>query len=559
VSGLNLLYSKPAPLPLFDAPTIMTAPSTTAESATLIAALHDPARYPHAVTHIEVLETHISWVILTGPLAYKIKKPVNLGFLDFTTLDARRHCCEAELRLNRRFAPALYEDVVRITGTAQQPQIDGGGTAIEYAVRMREFPQQALASRLLPAGALAPAHIDALAARLAGLHATAGVAAHGSPYGTPDAVIQCARENFEPLARLLHEPADASSVAALRAWTEAEFSTHWSLFQARQRTGWVRECHGDLHLGNIVMQEDELTPFDCIEFNPALRWIDVVNEIAFLVMDLLDRGSADLAWRVLNAYFEAGGDYAGIAVLRFYLVYRALVRAKVHALRSAQDGLDAAECQRLLAAARGYIALAERCAADTRPAIILLHGLSGSGKSVFAQALAQQLGAIRLRSDVERKRLRGLAPAARTDSALAAGLYTEDVTRATYNRLLNLARSVVNAGYTAIVDATFLRHRQRDLFRRDAAARGVPGIIVALTAPEAILRSRIAARLARGGDASEADPAVLTYQLAQLEALDAGEAAAAVSIDTTHGDTQTLLHEAGCALSERLATRGSAP
>jgi len=529
-------------------------------SAPLIAALCSPECYTHPVRRIEVLETHISWIILTGQYAYKIKKPVNLGFLDFSTLEARRRYCEEELRLNRRFAPSLYETVVKITGSADHPRVggegaplDGNGTAIEYAVKMREFPQGVLASRLLADGVLSGAHIDALAARIAAFHAATGVAARGSSHGAPEAVITPARENFLQLGSLLPDAADQARIAELRAWTEREYNARWSLFVARQAQGCVRECHGDLHLGNIVMLDGQLTPFDCIEFNPALRWIDVMNEVAFLVMDLMDRGHADFAYRFLNAYLGVSGGYAGLDVLRFYLVYRALVRAKVHGLRAAQDSISANERGRLLGASRGYVELAQHCARGACPAIILMHGMSGSGKSMIAQALAENTGAIRLRSDVERKRLSGLEPLARSGSTLASGIYTADLTLATYNRLLDLARMATIAGYVAVVDATFLKRWQRDLFRHQAHVRGIPFVIVDVTAPEAVLRTRIVARNTAGDDASEADQAVLAHQLAQREALTGEESAVVLQVDSSRADVQATLHEACEALRARLA------
>ncbi|MEQ1774870.1 MAG: AAA family ATPase [Burkholderiales bacterium] len=522
----------------------MNSPSVTAGSAPLITALRSPACYAHPAGHIELLETHISWVILTGQYAYKIKKPVNLGFLDFSTLEARRRCCEEELRLNRRLAPSLYDAVVKITGSPDAPHVSGEGAAIEYAVRMREFPQSALASRLLTEGAITSKHIDALAARIAGFHANTGVAARGSPYGAPETVIASARENFSALDQLLTDGTAKAPIAELRAWTEHEYHARWTLFVARQTDGYVRDGHGDLHLGNILMLDGQLTPFDCIEFNPALRWIDVMSEIAFLIMDLMDRGHTNFATRFLNAYLESADDYEGLKVLRFYLVYRAMVRAKVHGLRAAQSDISSTERARLLEACRGYIALAQRCANSACPAIILMHGMSGSGKSVVAQALAETFGAIRLRSDIERKRLSGLDPLARSGSKLASGIYTGELTLDTYNRLLDIARRATNAGYATVVDATFLKRWQRDLFRIEARMRGIPFAIVDVTAPEAALLARIANRAAAGSDASEADQAVLTYQLAQRDALTNEELPQVLHIDTSRANATVTLREA---------------
>lgn len=514
----------------------------------LIAALRDPACYPHPASRIAVLETHISWIILTGAHAYKIKKPVNLGFLDFRTLAARRHFCEEELRLNRRLAPALYETVVGITGTSVAPRVGGGGPAIEYAVQMREFPSEALANRLLAAGALNAATLDAFAVRIAAFHASAGVAACGSPYGAPQTIIASARENFTQITPLLADATDRFRLEAICTWTENEYGARLDLFTARQTQGCVRECHGDLHLGNIVMLDGALTPFDCIEFNPALRWIDVMSETAFLVMDLQDRCRTDLASRYLNAWLEETGDYAGLAVLRFYLAYRAMVRAKVHAMRAAQLEDGAAERVRLETACRHYLDLALRCTRRAEPALILMHGLSGSGKSMVAAALAEDQGAILLRSDIERKRLRGLAGLERSSSDVGAGLYTADATFATYNRLLDLARMITSDGYPVIVDATFLKRWQRELFRREARARRLPFVVVEVAAPEKVLRARIDTRLARGKDASEADQRVLTHQLGEHEPLAADELPDVLHVDTACDDVRDTASAACAAL-----------
>jgi aminoglycoside phosphotransferase family enzyme/predicted kinase len=533
----------------------MTPADLPGQQASLIAALRSRGCYAHPVGLIRVLETHISWVVLTGDYAYKIKKPVNLGFLDFTDLESRRHYCEEELRLNRRLAPALYEAMVKITGSTRNPRIEGDGPAMEYAIRMREFPQRALASGLLADGHLTHAHIDQLATRIAAFHAAAGVATQNSRYGTPDAIIAPARENFAHLQRLMRDAPDQARMDWLQQWTEREYAARRPQFAARRAAGQVRECHGDLHLGNIVMLDDQLTPFDCIEFNAEFRWIDVMGEIAFLVMDLLDHGRIDFAYHFLNAYLEAGGGYDGLGVLRFYLVYRAMVRAKVHALRSAQSGIPVTEHHRLVAASRDYLELARRCAQGAhaaRPAFILMHGLSGSGKSIIAQALAEKAGAIRLRSDVERKRMGGLAPLDHSGSALQSGIYTADITWATYHRLLDLACGVANAGHAAVIDATFLKQWQRDLFRHEAQARRIPFGIVDVTAPEAVLRARIASRRDTRGDPSEADQAVLTQQLAQNEVLSTTDDALVVCIDTAQSDIQATMHQACEALGTLL-------
>lgn len=489
----------------------------------LITALADPAAYDHPAAAVEMLETHISFVLLAGDYAYKIKKPVVLPFADFGSLAARHHFCLEELRLNRRFAPQLYLDVVPITGSLESPRVEGEGPALEYAVKMRRFPQAALFDHLLAQGALRPKHIDRLAERIAAFHAAAP-AATDVAFGTPDAVLQPALDNFVDMAP--HADAQRREVLdGLQAWTQQAFARLEPVFAARHRAGRVRECHGDLHLRNIVLIEGEAVPFDCIEFSEALRWIDVINEAAFLVMDLMDRGRPDLGYRFLDHYLAKTGDYDGIAVLRFYLVYRALVRAKVHDLRARQAEADPREAQRLQAAADHYLSLAGDIAHGARPALLLMHGFSGAGKSRVAAALVEALGAIRVRSDVERKRLFGLDAADRSQSGVDSGIYDRQAGVKTYARLAACARTILAAGYPTVLDAAFLARRQRAPMFELAAQLGVPIRIVDCSADADILRERVRARAVRGGDPSEATVAVLERQFAAHEALTAAEQA----------------------------------
>ncbi len=288
----------------------------------LIEALTRRECYPHPVGSVERLETHISWVLLTGAYAYKIKKPVRLGFLDFSSLEARRQYCEEELRLNRRLAPGIYLDVVEIRGLPGAPRVGGTGPVLEYAVKMHQFPQEALAIRLLARGALDPALVSRLASRVAAFHAQLPPAPAESGYGTPDSVIRNARDNFAQIFSLLAATDDHEAAQSVHDWTGREFMIRQGDLRARHASGRVRECHGDLHLGNIVLLDGELVPFDCIEFNADLRWNDVMSEVAFLMMDLLDRGAPRLAWLFLNEYLKASGDYSGLSVLPFYLTYR---------------------------------------------------------------------------------------------------------------------------------------------------------------------------------------------------------------------------------------------
>ena len=283
--------------------------------------LLNPRCYPHPVKAIQAIETHISWLFLTGLYAYKLKKPVDLGFAKFTTLAERKFYCEEELRLNPRLAPGLYLDVVPIRGGSRGPRIGGKGRVIDYAVKMRQFPQRALASRALALRDFGRAEIDTLAATIAAFHEAASFAPPGGEFGTPGAVLDIAQENFDQMASLVRSKPDSRSLAFLRQWTEREHARLRDAMERRKSAGCIRECHGDLHLGNIVMLDGRPVPFDSIDFNPALRYIDVISEVAFLVMDLIDRKRSDLAWRFLNRYLEVTGDYGGISVLRFYSIW----------------------------------------------------------------------------------------------------------------------------------------------------------------------------------------------------------------------------------------------
>ena len=310
----------------------------------------------------------------------------------------------------------------------------------------------------------------------------------------------------------------------LEAWCQRTFAARRRDFRARKRHGFVRECHGDMHLGNMILLDDDVVIFDCIEFNDNLRWIDVASDVAFLTMDLEDRGRPDLAYRFLNGYLEATGDYGLLLLLPFYLIYRATVRAKVAGIRLGQSDLSPAEAAQVREAFGSYLDLADRYTRPSRPRLLITHGLSGSGKTFATQQLVEATGAIRIRSDVERKRLFGLAPLERSTGRSELDLYAPDVTRRTYAHLARQAARVVEAGFTVVVDATFLKRAQRDAFRRLAAKLGVPFTLLEFRAHAETLRRRVARRSAHADDASEADLAVLHGQLATLEPLTADRA-----------------------------------
>jgi aminoglycoside phosphotransferase family enzyme/predicted kinase len=492
----------------------------------LIDNLRQADAYPHEVTRIRALETHISWVFLTGRYAYKIKKPLDLGFLDFSTLDQRRHYCEEELRLNRRFAPGLYVDVVPIGGSPSAPRI-GEEPAIEWAVRMHEFPVEAGLDIELEQGRVEAGQLRQLAELVAGAHQAAPVV--DDPHmGRLDHVRAPAMDNFDSLSADCDSPLLQQQLAALRDWTERELQRLAPVFEDRAQQGCVRECHGDLHAGNIVCLETGLVPFDCIEFSDELRCIDVMSDVAFLCMDLRYRQRPDFAAEFLNRYLECTGDYSGFAVLPFYLAYRAAVRAKIAGVRYRQHGAPADA-----ASVADHLALALRVAEPgERPLLVVCHGLSGSGKTWLSEQLIAELPAVRLRSDLVRKQRAGLDELQRSGSGLNEGLYSREAGERTYLQLAEFAGLGLSAGLNVIVDAACLRRAQRDAFRASAETAGAGFVIAHCEAPQQILQTRIRRRSSAGTDASEADLEVLQSQIESQDRLANDELAYSVTVDT---------------------------
>jgi len=490
-----------------------------------------PRVFPHAVSDLRLVETYISWIVLTGELAYKVKKPVRFEFIDSSTLERRRMLCEEELRLNRRLAPDIYIDVVPLTRERDGLGIAGSGPTVEYAVRMRQFaPANELANQLGAGGASAD-ELATLGARIAEFHRGVSIAGAESPYGDYDAVREQILGNIGVLLAALSGQEDVRGLGRLTDWTHAALAKFEPLLRLRKASGAVRECHGDLHARNIVRWHGAWTPFDCLEFEPSLRWIDVMSDVAFLFMDLLAHERADLAFAFLDRYLEDTGDYEGLRLLPFYAVYRALVRAKVDALAAQTSAPELARSMRARLADR--IGIAVRLTHPEEPALIIMHGVAASGKSRLSEQLAPALAAIRLRSDLERKRLAGVEPLAQRDFEYRAGAYDIESTHRTYARLLECAEAALASGFSAIVDATFLDRRRRDLFQALARQRRCAFLILSCQADSATLERRIAERRRAGADASEATGAVLAEQLKALEPLTALEESHTVVIDTT--------------------------
>jgi aminoglycoside phosphotransferase family enzyme/predicted kinase len=493
-------------------------------SADLIEGLLSPSAYPHEVGQVQLVETHISWVFLTGEYAYKIKKPVDFGFLDFSTLAKRRHYCEEEVRLNRVWAPDLYVDVVPITVIDGNPRIAGTGTPIEYSVRMRQFEYDDRLDRQLVLGELGAEDMSELATEIATQHLNARrlEASERLLRVTKQQIL----DNYESLAGEV----PVAFLAAQQRWMERKLSDYAPVMEERSKEGYFRECHGDLKLANIVRLPEGIRAFDCIEFNRDLREVDVVADYAFLTMDLRVRGAADLASVFLNRYLEITGDYSGACLLPIYEVYRSLVRAKILGIKLRESGIaeTAASDRRAM---RRYCALARALTVQRRPILVAMSGFSGSGKSWLSKRLIPGLPAIRLRSDLERKRLAGLGPAADSKSGIASGLYDRATTSAVYDYLLEIAGKLLRADLNVIVDASFLGAAHRRLARRAAEDSGAGYVLLKTIAAETELRKRLRDR-AGGEDVSEADTVVLDHQLQSAEPLAADEMGVTITVDT---------------------------
>ena len=498
---------------------------------TLIDTLQQMDSWPHDVAEIQVIDTHISWVILTGEYAYKIKKPVDFGFLNFTTLEQRKHFCEEELRLNQRLAPDIYLEVVGINQGENGISIgEVGENTLEYAVKMRQFAQNQRLDQLLQGQRFELHWIDDLAEQIAEFHQNVPIVGPDSPWGEPDTLWEVVADNYRHLLNVLGEGPERTQVESLYAHAKDSFQQLQDTLALRKAQGHVRECHGDLHLGNITLHEDALRLFDCIEFNLQFRWIDTLSDMAFLLMDIEANGQPRWANRCINLYLEQGGDYEGLRLLNFYKSYRAMVRAKVATLGPVHD----------LPQLQHYLDLTQTYATPQTPQLLLMHGVSGTGKSYLSQLLLDHTGVIRVRSDVERKRIfRELSL-----KGEKLDMYGAEMNVRTHNALIDLTRVLLTAGYSVVVDATFIRQRARNEFRKLAESLAVETRIIACECDPKLVRARLNKRVAEGTDASDADVSVMEAQLDFLQPITEEEEAITVTVDTDNDEAVNRLIKA---------------
>lgn len=483
----------------------------------LVRSLRCPDAYPERVSRVDFIETHISWLFLTDDRVYKVKKPVDLGFVDFSTLARRRHFCAEEVRLNARISPSMYHGVVPIV------QQDGGvrvgrtddapgatGTVVEWAVEMDRLPADRMMDRLLARGALDNPALDRLAERLARFHADADTGPDVDPYGTPARLRKNADENFEALRTFT----GAAGVATIRPTTCAflERRAHAFLDANRERLerrvarGRIRDGHGDLHAGNICFDGDRIQIYDCIEFTRRFRCADVAADLAFLAMDLDRAGHRGFAGYLAKRYATVTGDDGIRPLLPYYKTYYAIVRAKVHSLIAADPGVAARQRDAAVADARRYVHLA--VGYELPPVLVLMCGLPATGKSHVARHLADPLGAAILRSDVVRKRLANRPPGRQTGDAFGAGPYAQSMTDRTYAVLLDDAIARLRDGRPVVVDAMFSRASQRRRFVDAARDARIACALVHVRTEEATVRERMASRGDDAAEVSDADMAV---------------------------------------------------
>lgn len=499
----------------------------------LIAQMMQPGFYPHPVVEpIGLIQTHISYVLLTGDYAYKIKKPLDFGFLNYTTLELRKHFCEEELRLNQRGAGDLYLAVLPIVKlgegfTLSDIAEDAGsptGETVDYTVRMKQFPQDTLLSEMFARGDLTEALLDQLAVTVADFHKQADTSDYIRSFGEVAAIRAAFDENYEQTAGFIGGPQTQQQFEATQAYTDHFFAEQVDLLAQRRTQNWIRACHGDLHLGNICLWQDKLYLFDCIEFNEPFRLVDVMYDVAYIIMDLAVAGETALATTFLNAYVEQTGDWEGLQVLPLYVSRQAYVRAKVTSFMLNDPAISTDEKTQVSQQAAPYYRLAYDAMQSKPGRLFLMAGLSGSGKTTAARQWAKQVGAVHIRSDAVRKHLAGIPLMARGGDEL----YTPEMSQKTYDRLLSLGVTLSQAGYAVILDAKYDRKDKRQAAISQAQARGIPLQILHCTAPDAILRDRLQQRR---GDIADATVEVLARQ--QFDPFSADEQPYVTTLNTT--------------------------
>jgi aminoglycoside phosphotransferase family enzyme/predicted kinase len=527
----------------------MTASGAAERSATgampaLVAAMMRPEFYPEPPAVVEFRQTHISWVFLAGRTVYKVKKPVHFSFLDASRLERRRFFCREEVRLNSVLAPDVYQGVVPIisgAGGLRLGPIDSGAAhgVVDYAVRMRRIADECMLDRMVAAGRADEKLIVRIAGRIAAFHR--GCARERAwRYGSAAAIWRAILENLAESERLVDRIAAPGDFGAIDGFFRHFMRSNWERLNQRARAGRVIEGHGDLRCEHVAVEDGRISIIDCVEFSEPLRYADMASEIAFLAMDLDRLGAPELSDALVTAYGCESHDDELAQFTNFYKCHRAAIRAKVASLKSVAPGLDSAGTERARDAARAAFALAARYARAGRPAMLVVCGGSGTGKSALARTLALRTGFAVLNSDWVRKRLAGIAPDDHIPTAYNEGIYAPEFSLRTRDAMVAQARDALGAGRGIILDATFREPSWRRAAMVAAASSGVPALFVECRADEAEIVRRLKSREQARGEVSDATVEVYREQKREFVPLTEIPEQNRIALDTTLPSRQTV-------------------
>ncbi len=502
--------------------------------AKLLESMSVPEFYAHRPETVEVVQTHISFIFIAGDIVYKVKKCVDFGFLDFTSLEKRKHYCDEEVRLNRRLAPEIYLDVAAVReGDDGRLSLETEGRIVEYAVRMKRLPQERMLKKLLATGKADLSVMDRIAVRIADFHRQAATGGEIDRIGGVETVRRNHEENFEQTATYAGATLPEFQYRFIRAYSLKFLEERRGLLEKRVTEHRIRDCHGDLHMEHIVVA-DGVQIFDCIEFNRRFRFEDVAAEVAFLAMDLDYNGYPEHAERFVDAYVRESGDPEIRTLLNFYKCYYAYVRGKVVSFRTSDRDIRTEDRDEAVRIAARYFDLAYTCAARLeKPSLILVAGLMGAGKSVMARHMAPRLGAEVIRMDVLRKELLHLSPGERRHEDFGRGIYADEISEKTYEQALEQAGMKLRKGQSVIIDASFKRRRDREKARAAAAQCLADFFVVECVCSESVIRKRLEERLADRTEASDGRWEIFAAQKRDYERITESEGPSHVIADTS--------------------------